>query len=290
MNQASINKVFLLAFGKTPLTERLKDILDQSIQLSRFSDMTKLREEAGDLLASTIQLCNECGWNPDELVQNTLTKIYKRMKQYRTLGRKTVVAIMGGAFNPITKGHLETAQFILNTSRTFDEVWFMPCHQHMGGKIMVSPEYRLEMCRLAAKKDGRIKVFDYEIKHQLQGDTYHLVRKLLADEEFSNRYDFSLAIGMDNALSFKSWVMSDELERMIRFVVIPRQGYPYQFGQDFKPGWFLKPPHIYLHADKPIREISSTDIRKWINEGNDAVYEHLDKDVLHCIIENALYR
>jgi nicotinate (nicotinamide) nucleotide adenylyltransferase len=280
----ALSDTFTKAFGKTPLSERLKDILDQAIQLSRFSDMAKLKEEAGDLLASTIQLCNECGWNLDDVVRASLAKIERRMDQYHSLGRKTVVALLGGAFNPITNGHIETAQFILNTSRTFDEVWLTPCYQHMFGKVMLEPEHRLKMCQIAAKKDGRIKVFDYEIKNQLKGDTYHFVRRLLADEELTNKYDFSIAIGMDNALTFKSWVLSDELERMIRFVVVPRVGY------EFKPGWFLTPPHIYLHGENPVREISSTQVRKWLVEGDkENLSKHVDKGVLDYIVEHKLY-
>jgi len=78
-----------------------------------------LKEEAGDLLASVIQLHTENGWSIEE---KTLEKIQRRKQQYRTLGRKTKVAIYGGAFDPITKGHIQVAQFILNTSKEFDEV------------------------------------------------------------------------------------------------------------------------------------------------------------------------
>lgn len=63
----------------------------------------------------------------------------------------------------------------------------------------------------------------YEIRHDLAGETYHFVNRLKNDPDFEN-YDFSFIIGLDNANSFHSWVNADQLERMIRFVVAPRQG------------------------------------------------------------------
>src|SRR5262245_22404448 len=162
-------RVFTEAFGRTPLRERLQDLLSQALSVARYTDLCNLREESADLFCCLLQLFNECDWDPRDLVAMTLCKIEARRLQYASLGRKTVVAIFGGAFNPITVGHVAVARFVLNSSRVFDEVWLMPCHEHMGGKSMASPEDRLEMCRRASRADGRIKVFDYEIRHQLRG-------------------------------------------------------------------------------------------------------------------------
>ena len=167
--QRQVNEVFIDAFGRTPLRERLEDIWTQALSVIRYVDLRDLREESADLLCSLLQLFNECDWDPKELVQETLRKIEARKLQYSSLGRKTVVAIFGGAFNPITVGHIGVARFVLNASKVFDEVWLMPCYEHMHGKALATPEQRLEMCRLAALVDGRIKVFDYEIKNKLRG-------------------------------------------------------------------------------------------------------------------------
>ena len=58
------------------------------------------------------------------------------------------VGIIGGAFNPPTFGHIRMAQ----VAREYvDEVWLQPCFNHMYGKNMVSPQQRLDMCRLAGQ-------------------------------------------------------------------------------------------------------------------------------------------
>jgi cytidyltransferase-like protein len=165
--QKQVREVFNDAFGRTPLKQRLDDILGEAIELSRYTDDKNLNEEAGDALASLIALCDERGLNFEDMVQNTLNKIVKRKQQYKSLGRKVKVAILGGAFDPIHNGHIQVAKFVLNTSTTFDEVWLMPAYNHMSGKNMLPAKHRIKMCELAAKADGRIKVFDYEIKKRL---------------------------------------------------------------------------------------------------------------------------
>jgi hypothetical protein len=86
---------FEAAFGRTPLAERVQDILAQATTLGRFADMTHLRDETGDLLCSVLQLCTECGWEPASLAAATLVKIDARRDIYARLGRKLKVAIRG---------------------------------------------------------------------------------------------------------------------------------------------------------------------------------------------------
>ena len=100
------------------------------------------------------------------------------MAQYKTLGRKTDVLLLGGAFNPIHNDHIQMIQFALDASREFDEAWLIPCCQYMFSKELASFEDRVEMCRLAAEVDARIKVCTYEcnnIQHML---------KLMQDSSF----------------------------------------------------------------------------------------------------------
>jgi nicotinate-nucleotide adenylyltransferase len=306
--QNVVNKTFTEAFGTTPLTQRLDDILGEAIELSRYTDLKNLREETGDLLASTLQLVNECGWDVGELIQENRDKIRKRQLQYKSLGRKKKIALLGGAFDPIHKGHIELAQFVLNTSKTFDEVWLMPCYQHMYNKQMESAEHRLEMCRIAAQNDGRLKVFDFEIEQKLSGETYNMVKRLQDTDQAKHECDFSVIMGLDNANTFSNWVNYEELERMIRFVVVQRQGYEI----DPKVDWYLKTPHIFL-GDAAINNMSSTRIRSVLarreqqvenmlrhiplEHANEKVKEGIEKaigygidpEVLNYIYENNLY-
>lgn len=292
--QKMVNETFLNGFGRTPLKERLDDILKETLEVIRYTDLNNLKEETGDALASLLQLCNESGWDAAELIKETLTKIQRREEQYKSLGRKYKVALLGGAFNPITKGHIQTAQYVLNTTRQFDEVWLVPPARHMFNKEMVDFEHRFNMCRLAAECDGRIKVFDYEKRKNLAGETYHLLKTLLNDSDYEN-YNFSFIIGLDNANTFDTWVNYEELERLIRFVIVPRAGY-----EPINGSWYFNFPHIFLNGkdEKIPMEISSTIIRNQLTElyksnfkglVEDELKLGLDTKVLSYIKENNLY-
>ena len=291
--QNRIDEIFKEHFGYTPLNERVKDIQNEFFELMKWQDVKNLKEETGDLLSSLIQLCSESGWNYEDLILETLKKINSRADQYKTLGRKTKVAIYGTAANPIHIGHLQVAKFVLNTSGEFDEVWILPAFKHIYHKNMVSPEHRLEMCKLAAEVDGRIKIFDYEIKNQLAGETYNLFKRLKEEKELTEKYQFAMIIGQDNANTFDKWVNYEELERMVQFVVVPRAG----VQRNMNSNWYLKPPHIFLNSEKTdIIEISSTEIRKLLKEwrmGNFEVNSKLEyflgPKVFKYIQENDLY-
>lgn len=281
--QKQIDKTFKENFGYSCLNERLKDIQREFFELMKWQDVKNLKEETGDLLSSLIQLCNESEWDLKEVIEATLSKIEKRADQYKTLGRKTRVAILGGAFNPIHNGHIQLAQFVLNTSGEFDEVWLMPCHNHMYNKEMVDAVDRLEMCKLAAAKDARIKVFNYEIRNQLKGETYYFFKRLKEEKELTERYQFAMIIGQDNANTFDKWVNYEELERMAQFVVVPRMG----VMRDPNVTWYLQKPHIFLSGESQIMEVSSTLIRNNINSPE--ILNYLDKNVYIYIKEHNLY-
>jgi len=282
--QAKIAKVFADNFGITPLTERLSDIEREHRELQRYTNLNNLREESGDLLASVLQLCNEAGWNAGDLVAATLEKIQRRSLQYKTLGRKLRVALLGGAFNMPHLGHIALAQLVLRATK-HDEVWLVPCFAHLGGKKLASPNHRLEMVRLACKCDLRLKAFDYEIKKELQGETYHFIKLLKEDPVYDN-VQFSYIIGQDNADHFHTWYNYEELERLIPFIVTPRAGYE----RDTDIDWYLRPPHSYLVREAVLPHIASKELRSWFWYDEAMVEKYIDPLVAQYIRDNNLYR
>lgn len=283
--QQRVKRNFEKHFGRTPLKQRIDDIFNEALELHRFTDLRNLREELGDLIASAIMGCEECGWNHEDLVLETLGKIAKRAKQYASLGRKINVAILGSACDPVTLGHIQVAQYILQTSRVFDEVWLMPCYQHMYNKEMQAPEHRLAMCELATQQDGRIRVDDFEIRSKLRGETFNTVTRLLDEDRAKHQYDFSWVIGMDNANTTDQWVNFDQLEKMIRFVVVPRQGYQPEAK------WFHQPPHIYLgDCEDPIMEVSSSQFKEWHRAQDPKARECVNPAVYDYIRSHNLYQ
>lgn len=264
--QSDVAQAFTV-FGRTCLKTRLDDILSEAIELKRFTDVSHLREELGDLLASALQLATECGWSAEDVVRETLAKIERRKNQYRTLTKKTQVAILGLSGDPITYGHCpEIPLYVLNTiPNEVDEVWLMPCGDHKFGKKLQSAIDRLNMAALAVRNHPQIKVFDYEIANNLSGSTYDTMRRLMNDQQYKDQYSFSLIMGMSNANecqglnSTKPWENWELLERLVRFIVVPRKGYK----MDLRIDWYLKQPHIFIGcSDQEIREVSSSAVRE----------------------------
>ena len=116
------------------------------------------------------------------------------------------------------------------------------------------------------------------------------------ETELTEKYKFSMVIGLDNANTFDKWVNYEELERLMSFVVIPRKGYT----RDENVDWYLKYPHIYLNNENKIIEISSTEVRdklyhfytdtKEHKYSYDDFLKYLNKDVLDYILEHELYK
>jgi nicotinate-nucleotide adenylyltransferase len=200
---------------------------------------------------------------------------------------KINVAILGGAFNPITNGHIEIVKLILD-KYDWDEVWLLPTNISNRGKKLVPFKDRFRMCELAAQADGRIKVCDYEYKHNLKGETYHLLNKMIHDKELEN-YRFGFIIGQDSANSLDTWYNADELIKLdIKFIVVPRKG----VKRNPNVTWYLQKPHQYIVDEQKLKyEISSTMVRDILKKDKDysKIKEYMDPNVLHYIFLNLLY-
>lgn len=286
--QQRVNDIFQSTFGRTPLTLRLKDILGEAIELQRATDVGHLREEAGDLMASLIQLYNESGWEIPEILNETFEKIERRKKQYQSMGRKINVALYGGSFNMIHTGHIQTAQLVLDVTE-IDEVWFLPCYRSLHGKDLAEGLHRLKMCEIAARHNARFKVSDFEIVNELNGSSLNLVTKLL--NKFSDdQYRFHLVIGQDNANTLDTWENFTELEKLIPFITVPRKGIEPDFS---KGGWFAKHPHIWLVGEGKPNDFSSTEARiayyeQWAEDSEQA--KQLIQGRLDLMVDIAVQR
>jgi nicotinate-nucleotide adenylyltransferase len=204
---------------------------------------------------------------------------------------KTNVAILGGAFDPITVGHVKTADRVLATGLV-DEVWFMPCFKHRFGKVMAPVEDRLNMCKLAIGIDIRLKLSTFEIVcanpikgwSNFSGETILVAKQL--QTKLGKVHAFSFVIGMDNANTIDKWSKYEELINIVRFIVVPRKSET----RDTKVNWYLKYPHVYLE-DADIPEISSTNIRMAVKQNNiEFLKNNLQPEVLQYINKNGLYR
>lgn len=210
---------------------------------------------------------------------------------------KLKVAILGGAMNPITIGHVKLAHFVLDKGG-FAQIWITPCYQHRYGKEMVSPEHRLKMCKMA-RKEWRVSVFDYEIKNKMKDGTYSFFKKLTQDEKFRD-IEFYCIIGSDNANTFDQWKDYKDLLQTVKFVVVVRKGITLEKKAE---EWFRD--HIILDPENFGDEIPSTassrvrdalkviynkENREKIEAAKNIIDAQLDEDVKKYILKEGLYK
>jgi hypothetical protein len=59
-----IEKTFIETFGRTPLGERLDDVLKQALAVHRYTDIANLKEKVGYALTSLLMLTKEANFHP----------------------------------------------------------------------------------------------------------------------------------------------------------------------------------------------------------------------------------
>ena len=196
------------------------------------------------------------------------------------------VALLGGAFDPITVSHELILSFLLS-NKVVDAVWFMPCYTHSYGKKMASFEDRMTMTRMIADKynaeEEKVKVSDFESTYETGGQTYPTLIKFLETYNSKNDHLFHFIIGLDNALTIDKWDDYEKLINLIPFIVLPRGPDPP------KPdSWFLQKPHLYFGDFHDPNDGSSTKVRNSLRESRTSPL--IQPEILQYVLEHDLYR
>lgn len=179
------------------------------------------------------------------------------------------VLFYGGAFNPVSKAHIELANYV-RESLHFDKVIFMPTKdryiKHDEGKDFVIEESnRFKLLEEIAKKNDWMIVSDYELNCDKQPRTYETLCFLR-----NKGYDLKLLIGSDWLLKLNSgWKYVDEIMHEFGVILMTRNHDDIEqiieqdeYLQQFKEYiTCVNTPDIY-------QNISSTKIRQAIFSSN----------------------
>lgn len=168
------------------------------------------------------------------------------------------IGIFGGSFNPIHTGHISLGKTLCKGQR-LDELWFMvsPLNPFKQTEQNLLPdEARFSMVSLAVEGIPNLRASDFEM--QLPRPSYMVYTLEQLRARFP-QHEFTLVIGADNWLRFPQWKDSSEILRHHDIIVYPRPGYPIDAS--------ALPPGVRV-ANTPLLNISSTDIRQAIAQGN----------------------
>lgn len=130
------------------------------------------------------------------------------------------IAILGGAFDPIHKGHLQIAKVALK-KLPIDEVWFMPSAETpLKPSQIACFQDRCAMIQAAIRPYRHMKLCTLE--QELGGISYTIETVKYLQKQYP-MHTFCWLIGDDQALQFDKWKASEELKKRIPFYVFSRE-------------------------------------------------------------------
>ncbi len=189
------------------------------------------------------------------------------------------IGIFGGSFDPIHIGHAIIAQHIIN-SGAVDRLWFMvsPVNPLKAGRERhVTDTDRLRMVEMVSRPMESVETSAFEFtmpRPSYTIDTLNALQAKFPDDEFY------LITGGDNWQIFNRWRNSDEILAKYHLLIYPRLGYEVVIPDELKERVAL--------VDAPIIEISSTEIRELLANGQSVRYLVPD-EVLAFIEQKNLY-
>ncbi len=131
------------------------------------------------------------------------------------------VAVFGGTFNPIHKGHIEIVRSVLNLSE-IDRVIVIPTAlpPHKNAKALASGEQRMEMCRLALSELPSVEISDIELSRSGKSYTFDTLCEL--KKSVSNK--IALVCGGDMITTFFGWYRYRDILKMADIIALRRVG------------------------------------------------------------------
>lgn len=162
-----------------------------------------------------------------------------------------------GSFNPIHKGHLQIAQYLIEHHLT-DHILFVVSPQNPFKKAgdLLDAQKRIELVQKAIAGDNHMDASSIEFSLPKPSYTIDTLKQL--SKVYPGRR-FALVMGEDNLQNFHLWREYETICENYTVFVYPRPG---NFIQR------IQYPNIHL-IDAPLFPVSSTEIREKIRAGED---------------------
>ncbi len=194
--------------------------------------------------------------------------------------------MFGGSFNPVHEGH---KALVLRMIEEFslDKVYVIPtfCTPLKDNTPMLSPEHRLNMCRLAFSDVPKVFVSDLEICREGKSytvDTLGEIRLMHPDD------DLFLIVGADSFMQMTQWYKAEEIFRIATVLTISRGEVDYQKLLAQKAVLQNNYSANSYVLEEPVVQVSSTQVRNLISADGDFT-RLLSEQVSEYIRRNGLY-
>ncbi len=134
------------------------------------------------------------------------------------------VAIYGGTFDPVHKGHIEVARRVLQLFE-LDEVRFVPAYAppHKRAAGISSGWHRFAMLALATEHEARLRISTIELDEPDRPYAVDTVARMQDEVGADSRLFF--LIGADSWSEITTWHEWQRLLKMCDLIVVSRPGY-----------------------------------------------------------------
>ncbi|MGE4588352.1 MAG: nicotinate-nucleotide adenylyltransferase [Acidaminococcaceae bacterium] len=197
------------------------------------------------------------------------------------------IGIIGGSFDPIHKGHLETAEFVYQ-QLGLEKIIFIPAYiaPHKIGMEYALAEHRYQMTLLAIQDNPHFCVSDIELKRKGVSYTYDTIAAL--HEYYGDGYELYFIIGADSVAELDTWIKVREIMALCTFVAATRPGFAPEVKKVIEYFGELGRTKIKW-LNTPEMDISSTDIRQRVQD-NCSITGLVPAQVEEYIHQKGLYR
>ncbi|MBK5245723.1 MAG: nicotinate (nicotinamide) nucleotide adenylyltransferase [Peptostreptococcaceae bacterium] len=197
------------------------------------------------------------------------------------------IGILGGTFDPVHFGHLTIAKQAIE-ELGLDKLIVVPANLQPF-KLDVSVtigKHRIEMLKLAFEGVEKVTVSDYELT---QNEVSYTINTLNAFKKEYFDSEIWFLLGTDSFLKIEIWKNAKDLLSQFNLIVGARPGYKQiELEKQIKHLQNTYGTTICMLKNKRL-DISSTDIKKEINQGN-PIKEFVPLAVERYITEYALYK
>jgi len=188
------------------------------------------------------------------------------------------IVLFGGSFDPPHVGHLTMAQLTLEETGA-DEVWFLPSPLPPHKIHSALDEYAKRVKMVEALVEGCPGLLVSVIEGDLPTPSY-TVETVRACMRSFPQYQFSFLLGADSLSQLVTWKESQQLSKLITFIVVARTGFP--LDSTLAAAQSTLPALQTEIVEMPILDVSSTWIRKRVELGQ-SVCGLVPAAVLACL-------
>ncbi len=219
---------------------------------------------------------------------------------------KKRIALYGGTFDPVHRGHLAVARTIAQLFE-IDELLFVPAWlaPHKRTRDVTPALHRYGMLALATQQDARLRISSFELEAPDRSYTVETLAHF--ESELGTDAELFFLMGADSWSEIQTWREWERLLMMANHIVVTRPGYQLELagmpdevlerivdmrkGQETAGRKSTDPGKRIFFTDAVQLEISATEIRRAAREEQfERLVELVPKSVADYLTKYELYR